>query len=104
MLDLQLIFGPAGLRSNGCLYQLPLVHAAGVQGSVKPALLKLVRERSKAGSTIIVYTSFQAHAEELASYLYVNNVLASSYHAGKGDKVTPSLVCLRQSPRCTCTL
>ena len=61
--------------------------AAGLGVSLKPALLRLVREREAKSSSIIVYTTFQAHADEVAGYLYVNGVTAVSYHAGKFDRV-----------------
>lgn len=59
---------------------------AGLQGSLKPALLKIVKQTQK-GMTTIVYTTFQSQADEIAGYLYVNGVAASSYHAGKMDQV-----------------
>lgn len=58
-----------------------------MQGSVKPALLKLIRDRKQRGKTMIVYATFQAQADELAGYLFVNGVLAVSYHAGKSERV-----------------
>lgn len=59
---------------------------------MKPALLKLIKERQGIQNSIIVYTTFQSHADELAGYLYVNSILATSYHAGKSDKVICQLV------------
>jgi superfamily II DNA helicase RecQ len=49
-------------------------------------LLKIVKQAQK-GTTTIVYTTFQSQADEIAGYLYVNGVSASSYHAGKLDQV-----------------
>ena len=59
---------------------------AGLQGSVKPALLKILKGRVGQGTTI-VYCTFQMQADEIAGYLYVNGIAAASYHAGKSDQV-----------------
>lgn len=58
----------------------------GLQSSLKPAILKILRT-SKVKGTTIVYTTFQAQADEIAGYLYVNGISAASYHAGKSNQV-----------------
>ena len=88
--------GPARLSGSICagsrLTRRRLL--PGLQGSLKPALLKVVKEGGE-GVATIVYTTFQFQADDVANYLYTHGLSAASYHAGKFDKVTLFA--------CTCT-
>ena len=63
-------------------------YMTGLQSSLKPAILKILKTSSIEGTTI-VYTTFQTQADEIAGYLSVNGVSAASYHAGKSHQVLP---------------
>jgi superfamily II DNA helicase RecQ len=58
-------------------------------GSVKASILKLVKDTRLAAVAfpMIVYTSFQAQADELARFLYGHGLECASYHAGKSMQV-----------------
>ena len=64
-----------------------------MQGSLKPALLKVVKEGGE-GVATIVYTTFQFQADDVANYLYTHGLSAASYHAGKFDKVLFACTCI----------
>lgn len=80
-----LLMSCLGVASRWSLERLSQ-SVAGLQGSLKPALLKLVRQ-VETGATVIVYATFQAQADEFAGYLAANGVPSCSYHAGKADQV-----------------
>ena len=67
------------------------IHAGSAGGATKRAVLKLLQQQLLKGVTsIIVYCTFQAQADEVARYLYTQGVSALAYHAGKSFKVIPT--------------
>ena len=67
------------------------IHAGSAGGATKRAVLKLLQQQPLKGVTsIIVYCTFQAQADEVARYLYTQGVSALAYHAGKSFKVMPT--------------
>ena len=74
-------------------------HAGSAGGATKRAVLKLLQQQPlKDVTSVIVYCTFQAQADEVARYLYTQGVSALAYHAGKSFKVHP----LRVSPCLPC--
>lgn len=63
-------------------------NAGSAGGATKRAVLKLLQQEPlKSVTSIIVYCTFQAQADEAARYLYTQGVSALAYHAGKSFKV-----------------
>lgn len=67
------------------------VCAGSAGGATKRAVLKLLQQEPlKSVTSIIVYCTFQAQADEVAQYLYTQGLSALAYHAGKSFKVSSS--------------
>eukprot|EP00884_Botryococcus_braunii_P022637 jgi/Botrbrau1/9057/Bobra.0376s0031.1 len=78
------IFKDSALRCNIRLHAQHLQGPAQL-GGVKSNIIRMVRQHSTSCPTVpmIVYTTFQAQADDFARFFSSNGVTCSSYHAGR---------------------
>ncbi len=64
-------------------------------GHSKEVLLKLLKPGGALADkkAVVVYTTFQVQAEQVAAHLHSHGIPAAAYHAGKHFKVWCSAVC-----------